>query len=121
MITNVKLVTIWVSDQQRALSFYTDKLGFQVLDDQPFGPDKRWLELAPPGAQTRVTLFTPEEQESRVGSYSGISFQCDDVQSTYEALAGKGVRFTQEPTEQPGGLMAIFEDPDGNMFVLGKD
>jgi len=121
MITNVKLVNICVKDQTKALDFYTKTLGFEVLDDQPFGPDMRWLELAPKGGQTRVTLFTAPGQEDRIGSFTGISFQCDDVRATYNDLSKKGVEFTQEPTEQPGGLMAVFKDLDGNEFVLSKD
>lgn len=121
MIKNVKLVGICVKDQQKALDFYTEKLGFEVLDDQPYGPEMRWLELAPPGAQTRVSLFTPDGLEDRIGTFTGISFQCDDVRATAEELRKKGVQFTQEPTDGPGGCMAIFVDQDGNSFVLSTE
>ena len=58
MIKAVKFVSIPVKDQDQALDFYTKKLGFQILTDQPFGGGQRWLELGIPGAETKVVLFT---------------------------------------------------------------
>lgn len=119
MITSVKLMGVCVSDQARALDFYTNKLGFEVVTDEPMGPDARWLEVAPPGGAVRLALYTPPGLEDRIGSFSQIVFQCDDIQSTYRELTQRGVTFTQPPTDQPGGVMATFVDPDGNVFVLG--
>jgi predicted enzyme related to lactoylglutathione lyase len=121
MITNVKLMGVCVSDQQRALDFYVNKLGFEVLTNEPMGPDMSWIEVAPPGSMTRLALFTPPGLEDRIGSFSQIVFQCDDIQATYEELSQRGVTFTQPPQDQPGGggVMATFVDPDGNAFVLG--
>jgi predicted enzyme related to lactoylglutathione lyase len=118
MITNVKLIGVCVRDQDKALDFYTDKLGFEVISDEPMGPDARWIEVAPPGAQTHLALSTPRGLEERIGTFSQIVFKCTDIQATYEELRKRGVNFTQEPTEQPGGTMALFTDPDGNTFVL---
>lgn len=118
VIRSVGKAGVYVGDQQRALEFYRDALGFEVRADVPMGPGARWIEVAPAGAQTALALFTPPGLENRVGTFSGIVFECDDVQATYNELKQRGVRFTEEPADQPGGVMATFVDPDGNSFVL---
>ena len=118
MITNIKLVGIFVEDQDRAVDFYTNKLGFRVVVDQPMRPGARWIEVAPPGAETTLAIAKPYGPQNRVGGFSGIVFRCADIQATYEELRSRGVEFTDEPRDQPGGVMARFVDGDGNEFVL---
>jgi predicted enzyme related to lactoylglutathione lyase len=118
MITHVKFVGIPTRDQARALKFYTEQLGFEVATDQPFNDKQRWIELRIANSPTRVVLFTPEGQEDRIGTLFNGSFQCDDVEGTYRQLRQRGVLFVQQPDKQPWGTMAIFQDPDGNQFVL---
>ena len=120
MITHVKFVSIPVKDQDQALDFYTKKLGFKVLKDEPFGEGKRWIELGIPGAQTFIVLFTAPGQEDRIGSFSTVDFATDDVEKTYPELKELGVQFTVPPTKQPWGMYAIFVDQDGNQFVLSS-
>jgi catechol 2,3-dioxygenase-like lactoylglutathione lyase family enzyme len=67
MITHIKFVSIPTRDQDAALAFYTEKLGFRVITDQPFGP-QRWIELRVGSSETRFVLFTPPGQEDRIGS-----------------------------------------------------
>lgn len=119
MITHMKFAGIPVQDQNRALDFYTEKLGFSIITDQPFDGKQRWIELRIPKAETRVVLFTPKGHENRVGSFTGISFATDDVEKTYELYKGRGVKFRGPPEKQPWGTFAIFEDSEGNQFVLG--
>lgn len=119
MIKQIKFVSIPVRDQDRALAFYRDKLGFEVKTDQPFGP-QRWIELAVPGAETGVVLFTPPGHEDRIGSFQNLAFTTDDIEKTYQELSGKGVEFSQPPRKEPWGTSAIFQDPDGNRFVLSS-
>jgi catechol 2,3-dioxygenase-like lactoylglutathione lyase family enzyme len=118
MIRGVKFVSIPVTDQDRALAFYTEKLGFRILTDQPFNDQQRWLELGVPGADTRVVLFR-FENSLQPGSMMNMTFWTDDVEGTYRELKAKGVEFTAEPSKQPWGTFAIFKDLDGNTFVLG--
>lgn len=118
MIKRMKFASVPVRDQQRALEFYTRKLGFTVTTDQHFGEGMRWIELAIPGAETCVVLFTPPGQENRVGSFTGISLECDSVERTYSELTAKGVEFAQAPKKESWGTSAIFKDVDGNTFVL---
>jgi len=118
MIKALKFVSIPVRDQDQAVGFYTEKLGFQILTDQPFDEKQRWIELRIPGSETKVVLFTPPGHEDRVGSFSNVTFMTDDIDRTYQELKDRGVLFTAPPTKQPWGRFAKFQDVDGNQFVL---
>ena len=118
MIKAVKFVSIPVRDQDRALEFYTKKLGFRVLTDSPFDGSQRWIELSIPRAETKIVLWKGPEQESMIGGFMNISFMTDDVEKTAKELKDKGVEFEQEPKQADWGTAAIFKDVDGNKFVL---
>lgn len=118
MIRRIKFASIPVRDQDRALDFYVNQLGFAVQTDQPMGPGKRWIEIRPPKGDTGLALFTPDGHEDRIGSFTGLSFECDDVQKTYDELKAKGVEFVKSPQAQPWGMFAIFKDSEGNQIVL---
>ena len=120
MIKSVKFVSIPVRDQNKALEFFTQKVGFQIMTDQPFGNGQRWIELRIPGADTGVVLFTPAGQEGRIGSFTGISFATDNVQKTFDELSARGVEFIQPPKKESWGTSSIFKDVDGNAFVLSS-
>lgn len=120
MIRGIKFVSIPVRDQDTALAFYTEALGFKVVTDQPFTPTQRWIELLIPGADSGIVLFLPEGQEDRIGSFQNISFWCDDVFATSAILKSKGVQFRQDPRTESWGSAAIFADPEGNQFVLSS-
>src|SRR5271155_4896691 len=95
MIKGVKFASIPVRDQDAALDFYTQKLGFTIKTDQPFDGKQRWIELGMPGADAKVVLFTPDGHAERIGGFSNIAFWSDDVEKTYETLAARGVEFVQ--------------------------
>jgi catechol 2,3-dioxygenase-like lactoylglutathione lyase family enzyme len=119
MIRGIKFACVPTRDQDRALKFYTEKLGFRVMTDQPFGA-QRWIELGIPGAESQVVLFTPPGQEDRIGGFQPLTFWTDDVFATAEALKSKGVEFTAEPKKEHWGTSSIFKDADGNQFVLSS-
>jgi predicted enzyme related to lactoylglutathione lyase len=119
MIKQIKFVSIPVEDQDRALDFYTEKLGFTIITDQPFDEIQRWIELRVPKAETRVVLFTTEEDKNRVGSFMNMSYACDNLEETYQELKKRGVEFENPPKQEPWGKFAIFKDSEGNRFVLG--
>jgi predicted enzyme related to lactoylglutathione lyase len=119
MIKNIKFASVPVTDQDRALEFYTKKLGFRVLTDAPFDGDQRWIELSIPRAETRVVLFTADDHKKMIGGFMNFTFATDDVEGTAQELKASGVEFVQEPTKADWGTMAIFKDPDGNKFLLG--
>src|SRR3984893_12838634 len=120
MITQLKFVSIPTRDQDRALKFYTEKLGFEVSTDQVFDEKQRWIELRIGNSPTRVVLFTPEGHENRIGTFFNGSFACDDVSATYRQLKSRGVALVSEPRNKPLLRSSFFKDPDGNQFVLSS-
>lgn len=121
MITHLKFMSIPVQDQDRALKFYTEKLGFKVATNQEMGPGQRWIELRIGRAETRLVLFTMEGEESRIGKRMNCSLACDDVEATYRQFSERGVEFESPPQKQPWGSFAIMKDSEGNRFVIGSD
>jgi catechol 2,3-dioxygenase-like lactoylglutathione lyase family enzyme len=119
MIEDVQVVSVPVSDQDKAKSFYTHTLGFEVRTEHEFAPGMRWIEVAPKRSTTSLTLITWFESMPP-GSLQGLVFRVDDVRSTYEELVAKGVAFERPPEDQPWGTQAVFRDIDGNGFVLAS-
>ncbi len=120
MITHVKFITVPVQDQERALDFYTEKLGFTVITDQPFDGAQRWIELRVPKAETRVVLFTSDANRDRIGTFMDAVFATDDVPAAYETLKARGVEFDGPPEEQPWGTYVMMRDSEGNRFCLSE-
>lgn len=120
MIKGIKFASIPVRDQDRALAFYTGKLGFRVITDSPFDGTQRWIELGIPRADTRLVLFTAKGQEAMIGGFMNVTFMADDVEATAREMAEKGVEFVKPATKSDWGTSAIFKDPDGNQFVLSS-
>jgi catechol 2,3-dioxygenase-like lactoylglutathione lyase family enzyme len=119
MIRGIKFACVPVRDQDQSLKFFTEKLGFRVMTDQPFGK-QRWIELGIPGADSQIVLFTPDGYEDRIGGFQPIAFCTDDVFATAKVLKSKGVEFELEPKKEPWGTTSIFKDVDGNQFVLSS-
>lgn len=120
MIKRIKFIGIPVADQERALEFYTEKLGFRILTDQQFTPTQRWIELTIPGAETGIALFTPPGHEDRVGTFVNSSWEVENVEKAYEELVSRGVEFTAPPSKQAWGTSVIFKDSEGNSIVLSS-
>lgn len=126
MLTSIGTITVQVTDQDRALEFYTQKLGFEVRSDQPLGPGQRWIEVAPKGAQTRILLYKAspempgaasyEEAQANIGKQTGMVLEVDDIVSTFAQLKANGVPITEEPQQQPWGWWGSFADQDGNTY-----
>jgi catechol 2,3-dioxygenase-like lactoylglutathione lyase family enzyme len=116
-VTQVRVVSVPVGDQDRAKTFYVETLGFELLADSPMGPEQRWVQVGPRGGQTSLTLVTWFDTMPP-GSLRGVVLECDDLRATRDQLAASGVVFNQEIEEQPWGTFTTFDDPDGNGFVL---
>jgi catechol 2,3-dioxygenase-like lactoylglutathione lyase family enzyme len=125
------MVPVFVSDQDRALAFYRDKLGFEIVMDRLLpgaGDGLRWITVAAEGQGPQFILFQPamggsseEELRNRVGIWTGIVFHADDIDAEYAKLRDRGVPFDGEPRQQPwGGRDTSFSDPDGNRFQLSS-
>jgi predicted enzyme related to lactoylglutathione lyase len=126
MITAINSVSVVVSDQDRSLAFYTDKLGFELQMDAPMG-QSRWVQLAPKGGQTSLVLSKatddmPAEVKERLkatlGGFANFIFTVDDMQATHKELTARGVEFVDQPAQQPWGWWASIKDPDGNIIGL---
>jgi predicted enzyme related to lactoylglutathione lyase len=120
MLNRIQVTTVFVNDQDKAKDFYVNTLGLALKVDQQMGPDFRWLEVAPDGAETSIALAVPFPGTAQtIGGPTGMIFDTGDVKAAHSSLKAKGVRFTQEPTAQPwGGVEAQFSDPDGNVFSV---
>lgn len=132
MIRRLSHATIFVKDQNEALSFYRDKLGFQVHTDAMVGDDFRWLTvntkdqpdfemiLMEPKAGMLMDEATATQlrQIMEKGVLGAGAFNTDDCQATYEELKSRGVEFIAEPAERPYGIEAVFRDNSGNWFSL---
>jgi len=119
VIRGVKFVTVPVTNQDRALAFYTETLGFRVVTDQPYDAGQRWIELRIPGADTRIVLFRFGDAR-KPGDNSDLTFWTDDVEATARELKARGVHFVMEPKREDWGTAAAFADPDGNRFGLSS-
>lgn len=114
-ITHTRVVTLPVTDQDRAKDFYVTTLGFEVLIDQQAGP-VRWIQVGPKGAQTSFTLATAA-QGFTPGSAKGIVLETSDLDADCAQLTKAGAA-VKGPTDLPWGRQATFTDADGNGFVL---
>ena len=120
MISNIRTVGVYVSDQDAALRFYTEVLGFEVRADRSMGRQGRWLEVAPQGAQTRIVIYPKAMMQDWDRRKPSVVFACRDIEAEYKRLSGLGVTFSQTPTRMKWGAFAVFQDPDGNEFVLSE-
>jgi uncharacterized glyoxalase superfamily protein PhnB len=117
----VKLASVSVRDQDLAIEFFRDKLGFELTTDAPMGEVQRWVEVTPPGGGVRIVLSTMEEDQDLIGRFSNIIFGTDNVQREYEELLARGVEFLAPPQTEFWGTYVIFKDIDGNQFLIGSE
>jgi len=132
MIRRMSHATIFVNNQNEALEFYRDKLGFKVHTDAMVGEDFRWLTLCTnDDPDFELILMEPnpgmvmdEETSNQLraliakGVLGAGAFNTDDCRGTYEELKAKGVEFLSEPTERFYGIETVFRDNSGNWFSL---
>lgn len=118
-LTNLEVVSVPVSDQDRAKSFYAEQLGFSVDVDSSFADGSmRWVMLRPPGSGTAITLVTWFDTMP-AGSLKGAVLGCDALEKTLADLEARGVSFHEEEVQEaPWGRWKTFDDPDGNSWVL---
>lgn len=114
-ISHVQVVSVPVSDQDRAKDFYVSTLGFALLADQQFTPQMRWVQVRPrTGATLTLVTWFPSMPP---GSLKGLVLESDDLDGDAAALAAKGVAVS-ELQSAPWGRFVTFDDPDGNGIVL---
>ena len=132
MIKSIAHVSVYVLNQEKALDFYTNKLGFEVGEDMEIEGGFRWLTVNPKlQPQLQLVLAEPKEgplftKDAAIkirslieeGAFGAGVFETDDCQKTYDELVAKGVEFFQPPTEQLYGIEAMGTDDSGNWFSL---
>jgi catechol 2,3-dioxygenase-like lactoylglutathione lyase family enzyme len=118
-ITQVRTVSVPVSDQEKSLAFYLDTLGFEMRVDAPFGDGNRWIEVAPLGATTTLALVVPAEGNP-VGIDTNVRLSTEDAEADHAALKAEGVDVDAEVLNWGGGVppMFSFRDPDGNQLFI---
>ncbi|MFD0365075.1 VOC family protein [Nocardia sp. GCM10030253] len=130
-ISNVSLVTVYVTDQDAAKQWYIDKLGFVEISDVTMGENGfRWVSVAHPDhTELEVTLMVPGpplddnladaiRRALANGTHGALGLKTENCQKAFEELTGKGVEFIQPPAERPYGTEAIIRDNSGNWLVL---
>ena len=118
MFTKIGTITIGVSNQDKALDFYVNKLGFEKIDDQPMSETERWLEIALPGTQTHIMLGLRGQSASDKTGMTGFILHTDNIEETCATLKARGVTITQELSTEPWGKWAQFTDLDSNEFGI---
>lgn len=115
-ITDLSIISVPVSDQDRALAFYVDVLGLEVIDDSPMGPTMRWVRVAPRLAQTSITLVTwfPSMVP---GSLKGLLFNTDNLEDDIVRFRAAGVEVSGVQ-EEAWGRYVTLDDPDGNGIIV---
>jgi len=115
-ISSFEILSVPVSDQERAKKFYRDILGFDLLREEAMGPDAKWIQLAPKGCSTTIALVTWFDA-MRPGGLQGVMLNVTDIDRDHRELAERGLKLT-EIQQQPWGRYAMFSDPDGNGWIL---
>ena len=125
MSSRIALTALLLRDYDEAIRLFTRALGFTLLEDSPSGPGKRWVRIAPAGGAGGELLLaraaTPE-QERAIGNQSGgrvfLFLETDDFARDYARMRAEGVRFTEEPRQEPYGSVVVFLDLYGNKWDL---
>ena len=118
-------VALVVTDYDEAIDYYTNTLDFELVEDTPLSPHKRWVVVAPRGDGAMRLLLAraaDERQRAAVGNQTGgrvfLFMHTDDFQRDYEAMRTRGVRFCESPRDEPYGRVVVFEDLYGNKWDL---
>ncbi|MET8364957.1 VOC family protein [Micromonospora sp. NPDC005252] len=127
-VVQIDLVALIVDEYEPAIAFFTDVLGFDLVEDSPSlttdGRPKRWVVVRPPGAQTGILLARADGEHQRaatgnqVAGRVGFFLRVDDFDATYRRMAEAGVTFVREPRAEPYGRVAVFLDIAGNRWDL---
>ena len=121
-ITDVRTIGITVTDQDQALAFYVDTLGFEKRLDAPISPTMRWIEVAPPGAATSIALTAGDATPSRpTGTDTGIRFTVPDAEAEHAAMRDLGVTVSEVIRWDGVPPMYTVDDPDGNRFYVVEE
>jgi len=127
MIDSIGGVVIFVSNQARAIDFYTKKLGFEIKGEYPY-KNTKWIEVAPKNSPTTISLMEPnqdmmtdeeiEQAKQEIGTMTSLWFYSKNMDNTYKELKEKGVNITEPKKQDWGGIMSQIKDQDNNILTL---
>ena len=119
-IDKVGVVVVPVSDQERALDFYVDKLGFEKRADVPFGDGYRWIEVGPEGAETTIAIVPPPPGKPTGNVETGVGFHTHEIDALHSELKERGVDVDAEISRMGDPVPPLFwlRDPDGNTLMV---
>ncbi len=119
-ISKLNTVVVPVSDQDRAIAFYTEALGLEKRTDVPFGNGYRWVEVAPSGGETTIAIVPPPPGKPTGGVETGIAMATDDIEGDYASLKASGVDVDAEISRMGDPVPPMFwlRDPDGNALLI---
>jgi catechol 2,3-dioxygenase-like lactoylglutathione lyase family enzyme len=115
-ITSFEILSVPVTDPERAKRFYRDVLGFELLRESPMGPNQKWIQLAPKGCGTTIALVTWFDA-MRAGGLQGVMLNVSDIDADHAEFKSRGLDLSAIGQE-PWGRYATFKDPDGNGWIL---
>ena len=118
MFSKIATQAVYVDDQPAAVRFWTERVGFELRFEADMGPDAKWIEVGPPGAESNLVIYPKSIMEDWAERKPSIVFVCEDIYATHREMAAHGVTFTQEPQAMPWGHFGIFIDEDGNWYGL---
>ena len=124
MAQHLSAFALVVPDYDVAIEYFVDVLGFDLLEDTKLSDTKRWVRVAPPGAQTALLLAkaSTDQQKNAIGNQTGgrvfLFLDTDDFDRDYETYKAKKVQFIETPRNEPYGKVVVFEDPFGNKWDL---
>ena len=119
VITGIASISVFVKDQQESLTFWVDKVGFEVICDLKLESNFRWVEIAPRSSNSSINLYPKSLISNKdLKPMPVIVFRTNDIHSTFDNLKAKGVTFSRNPLKSILGIHAMFKDIDGNEFLI---
>lgn len=118
MISRIATAAVYVDDQEKAVDFWRNLVGFEVRVEKEMGPKAKWIEVCPKGAESCLVIYPKSLMADWAERKPSIVFESENLRQTYEEMRSRGVNFQQEPQNLPWGPFAIFLDPEGNWFGL---
>jgi predicted enzyme related to lactoylglutathione lyase len=118
MITKIATAAVYVDDQEQAVQFWVEQVGFRIHREQTMGPNAKWIEVGPAQAESCLVIYPKAMLKDWAERKPSLVFECQDIQQTYQDMTHRGVQFTQDPKDMAWSWFAVFVDPEGNWYGL---
>lgn len=118
MIAKIATAAVYMDDQEQAVHFWIEQVGFCVHQEETMGPNAKWIEVGLAQAESCLVLYPKAMMKDWAERKLSIVFECQDIQHTYQDMTRRGVQFTQAPKDMAWSWFAMFVDPEGNGYGL---